>query len=120
MIKKQSKNETRYKRHARVRGKVFGTASVPRMNVYRSTSHIYVQLIDDVSGMTLASSSSLAKGVDFAGKTKSNIAEIVGKDVATKALSKGIKQVVFDRGGYIYTGRVRALADGARAIGLQF
>ena len=90
------------------------------MNVFRSTSHIYVQLIDDVEGKTLVSSSTLAKGVKVDGKTKREASEIVGKDVAQKASKQGISKVVFDRGGYLYAGRVKALADGARAGGLQF
>jgi len=120
MIKKPSKNEVRGKRRLRVRGKINGTADVPRMNVYKSTSHIYVQLIDDVAGVTLVSSSTIAKGIDIKGKTKKDAADVVGKDVAKKAIKKGIKEVVFDRAGYLYTGRVKALADGARAGGLEF
>ena len=104
----------------RIRDKVNGTAAVPRMNVFKSTCHIYVQLIDDVAGKTLVSSSTIAKGVSVTGKKKVDAADIVGKDVAKKALKKGIKKVVFDRAGYLYTGRVKALADGARAGGLEF
>lgn len=120
MINKKNKNEIRNKRHLRVRDKVFGTAISPRMNVYRSTSHIYVQLIDDESGKTLVSSSTIAKNINLNGKTKCQAAEIVGNDVAKKALKSGIASVVFDRGGYLYTGRVKALADGARSGGLKF
>jgi len=90
------------------------------MNVFRSTSHIYVQLIDDTSGTTLVSSSTLSKGIKVDGKTRREASEIVGKDVAQKAVKKGIKEVVFDRGGYLYAGRIKALADGARAGGLKF
>lgn len=120
MIKKDNKNEIRMKRHKRVRGTVTGTAERPRMNVYRSTSHIYVQLIDDVKGVTLVSSSTMAKGVDVKGKTKTEASKVVGADVAGKAKKAGIAEVVFDRGGYLYTGRVKALADAAREAGLKF
>lgn len=120
MIIKPNKNEIRQKRHLRVRSKVAGTAARPRLNVYRSTVHIYAQLIDDEKGVTLLSSSTLAKDVDVKGKTKVEAAVIVGKDLAKKAVKAGIKQVVFDRGGYLYTGRVKALADAARDGGLEF
>lgn len=120
MIIKQNKNETRFKRHTRVRATVNGTAECPRLNVYRSTAHIYAQVIDDISGKTLVSSSTIAKGLNVKGKTKQQAAEVVGSDVAKKALAAGISSVVFDRGGYLYTGRVKALADGARASGLKF
>jgi len=120
MIIKQNKNEARLKRKLRIKDKLNGTAKVPRMCVYRSTSHIYVQLIDDVAGKTLASSSCIAKGINVKGKNKSSAAGLVGKDVAVKAKKAGIEKVVFDRNGYLYTGRVKALADGAREGGLQF
>lgn len=120
MISKANKNQIRVKRHRRVRNKISGTAERPRLNVYRSTSNIYVQVIDDVAGKTLVSSSTLAKGVDVTGKTKTEAAAIVGADVAKKALAAGIAEVVFDRGGYLYTGRVKALADSAREAGLKF
>ncbi len=120
MINKQNKNQVRMKRHLRVRSSVSGTEKCPRLNVYRSTNHIYAQIIDDVAGKTLASSSTLAKDVDVKGKSKSEAATVVGTDVAKKAMAKGIECVVFDRGGYLYTGRVKALADGARAAGLKF
>jgi len=120
MIKKQNKNEARLKRKLRIKDKLNGTAKIPRMCVYRSTVHIYVQLIDDVAGKTLVSSSCIAKGINVKGKNKSVAAAVVGKDVAEKAKKAGIKKVVFDRNGYLYTGRVRALADGAREGGLQF
>lgn len=120
MINKQNKNEIRVKRHLRIRSKVQGTATCPRLNVYRSTSHIYAQVIDDTKGVTLASCSTLAKGVNVKGKTKVEAAEIVGETVAKAALSKGIETVVFDRGGYLYIGRVKALAEGARKAGLKF
>lgn len=120
MINKQNKNQVRIKRHLRVRNTVSGTPECPRLNVYRSTKHIYAQVIDDVAGNTLASSSTVAKDVDVKGKTKTEAAAIVGAAVAKKAIAKGIECVVFDRGGYLYTGRVKALADGARDAGLKF
>lgn len=120
MINKENKNTAREKRHLRVRKNIFGTAERPRMNVYRSTSHIYVQLIDDTKGVTLVSSSTLAKGMDVKGLSKSKAAEKVGTAVAEAAKKAGIESVVFDRGGYLYTGRVKALAEGARAAGLKF
>lgn len=120
MINKQNKNEVRTKRHLRIRSKVHGTAACPRLNVYRSTTHIYAQVIDDEKGVTLASCSTVAKDVDVKGKTKTEAAEIIGENVAKKALSKGIETVVFDRGGYLYIGRVKALAEGARKAGLKF
>lgn len=120
MITKQNKNETRAKRALKVRGIVSGTAERPRLNVYRSTTSIYAQIIDDVAGKTLVSSSCIAKGIDIKGKTKVQAAEIVGADVAKKAIAAGISSIVFDRGGYLYTGRVKALADSARAAGLKF
>ena len=116
MINKQNKNQVRVKRHLRVRHNVSGTAQCPRLNVYRSTSHIYAQIIDDVAGVTLASSSTVAKDVNVKGKTKTEAAA----KIAEKAKAKGIECVVFDRGGYLYTGRVKALADGAREAGLKF
>ena len=120
MIKKIDKNKISMKRHVRLRHDLKGTAARPRLAVYRSTSHIYAQVIDDVKGITLCSSSTLIKGADIAGKTKTQQAEFVGNDVAKKAKDKGITEVVFDRGGYLYTGRVKALADAARAAGLKF
>lgn len=120
MIKKIDKNKVRVKRHERLRHNLKGTAQRPRLAVYRSTSHIYAQVIDDDKGVTLVSSSTLVKGADVSGKTKTQQAEFVGKDIAAKAKKKGITEVVFDRGGYLYTGRVKALADAARAAGLTF
>ena len=120
MIKKLNKNADRVIRHARVRKKVFGTSVKPRLCVYRSTSYIYAQVIDDINGKTLASSSSLALRAQLEGKNKTEAAKAVGADVAAKALKLGLSEVVFDRGGYIYTGRVAALADGAREAGLKF
>ena len=120
MIKKLNKNADRQVRHARVRKKVFGTSVKPRLNVYRSTNYIYAQVIDDVTGTTLCAASSLALKKDLGGKSKTEQAKAVGADVAAKALKLGLSEVVFDRGGYIYTGRVAALAEGAREAGLKF
>ena len=120
MIKKLNKNADRQVRHARVRKKVFGTSVKPRLNVYRSTNYIYAQVIDDVTGTTLCSASSLALKKDLGSKSKTEQAKAVGADVAAKALKLGLSEVVFDRGGYIYTGRVAALAEGAREAGLKF
>lgn len=120
MIKKIDKNKIRMKRHERLRYDLKGTAARPRLSVYRSTSHIYAQVIDDVKGVTLCSSSTLVKGADVKGKTKTEQAASVGGDVAKKALALGITEVVFDRGGYLYTGRIKALADAARTAGLKF
>lgn len=119
MINKKSSNASRIKRHKSVRKNISGTAERPRLSVYRSLNHIYAQIIDDTLGTTLVSASSLDK--DFEGYG-GNIdgAKAVGNAVAKKALEKGIKAVVFDRGGYIYHGRVAALADGAREGGLEF
>jgi large subunit ribosomal protein L18 len=120
MIKKPTSNVARLRRHQRVRKNISGTAEKPRLNVYRSLNHIYAQVIDDVKGHTLVSASSLDK--EFGGKYGGNCeaAKEVGMMVAKKAVEKGIKQVVFDRGGYVYHGRVAALADGAREGGLEF
>ena len=122
MISKIDKNAVRQKRHARVRKTVTGTAATPRMNVYRSLNHIYVQVIDDVKGVTLVSASTMEKAVKEKIKdlTKTEAAKIVGEEAAKKALAAGIETVVFDRGGYIYTGRVKSVADGAREAGLKF
>ena len=122
MISKKDKNQDRVIRHARVRKKISGTAERPRLCVYRSANHIYAQVIDDVKGNTLCSASPMSKDVaaQIAQATKTEASKIVGAAVAKKALDLGIKQVVFDRGGYLYTGRVQALADGAREAGLEF
>ncbi len=122
MINKIDKNETRRKRSLRVRGKISGTADRPRLNVYRSLGHIYAQIIDDAQGHTLASASTLNAEVAklVAGKTKIEAAYIVGETIAKNAISKGVTKVVFDRAGYLYTGRVKAIADGARNAGLEF
>ena len=115
MVKKESKNVMRKVRHVRIRKNITGTAEMPRLNVYRSNKNIFAQLIDDVSGTTLASSSSL----DVAGNNK-EVATKVGEAIAEKAKALKIKKVVFDRGGYLYHGRVAALADAARSKGLEF
>jgi len=118
----KNRAEARLRRHARVRKNLAGTAARPRLSVFRSLSEIYVQVIDDQSGQTLASASSvdreLRPGLD--GKNKTEQAKLVGAAVAKRAQDKGIASVVFDRGGFRYTGRVKALADGAREGGLQF
>ena len=119
MVKKPDKNTARLKRHARVRKKISGTAARPRLNVFRSTKHIYAQLIDDVAGVTLASASSMEKGVEGFGGNK-EAAKKVGMAIARKAQEKGISEIVFDRSGYIYHGRVKELAEGAREGGLKF
>ena len=116
MITKPDKNKTRQKRHRRVRNKISGTAECPRLNIFRSNKNIYAQVIDDVAGVTLASASALDK--EISGGTKTETA--VGKLVAERAAEKGIKKVVFDRGGYLYHGRVQALAEAARENGLEF
>ena len=118
MITKPDKNKTRQKRHARVRSKISGTAECPRLNVFRSNKNIYAQLIDDVAGVTLASASTVDK--DISGENKTEDAKAVGASIAKKANEKGIKEVVFDRGGYLYHGRVAALAEAARENGLEF
>ena len=122
MIKKIDKNEERLRRHTRVRKKISGTAEAPRLNVYRSLNHIYVQVIDDVKGVTLCSASTMEKEVkaEIKDMTKTEAAKVVGKKAAERALAAGIKCVVFDRGGYLYTGRVQAVAEGAREAGLNF
>ena len=122
MISKIDKNQERKRRHLRVRNKVSGTAAAPRLCLYRSLNHIYAQIIDDTVGNTLVAASTLDKAIkaDLAGKTKSEEAKLVGELLAKKALEKGIETVVFDRGGYLYTGRVASLADGAREGGLKF
>ena len=118
MIKKESKNVGRQKRHAKVRGKIHGTKETPRLNVFRSNAHIFAQIIDDEAGTTLVSSSSVELKIE----NGSNIegAKLVGEDIAKKAKKAKITKVVFDRGGYLYHGRVSALADAARENGLEF
>ena len=118
MIVKESKNEVRKRRHTRVRNKVSGTAECPRLNVFRSNTQIFAQIIDDVKGTTLVSSSSVELKIKNGGNAEG--AALVGKDIAEKALKAKIKNVVFDRGGYLYHGRVKALAEAARENGLEF
>ncbi len=119
MVKKINRKETRARRQKRVRGKISGTAACPRLNVFRSAKHIYAQLIDDVAGVTLASASSLESGFDLNGGNCEG-AKKVGMTLAARAKYKGIDEAVFDRAGYLYHGRVAALADGAREGGLSF
>jgi large subunit ribosomal protein L18 len=121
MLNREGKNSTRQRVHDRIRKKLQGTAERPRLNVYRSLNHIYVQVIDDLHGKTLVSASS-AEGKQAERRTGGNVAaaKSVGKAIADRAKAKGITKVVFDRGGYIYHGRVKALADAAREGGLQF
>ena len=127
MISKIDKNSVRQRRHARVRKSITGTADMPRMNVYRSLNHIYVQVIDDRAGnekggITIAAASTMDKAVkeQIAGLSKTDAAKVVGTIAAQRAMEKGVTAVVFDRGGYLYTGRVQAVADGAREAGLKF
>ena len=119
MANRNSSNDRRKKRHTRVRAVITGTAERPRLNVFRSLSHIYAQLIDDRKGVTLAAASSIEKDFSGAGGNKA-AANAVGKALAERAKEKGITAVVFDRGGYLYHGRVQALAEGAREGGLEF
>lgn len=118
MINKTSRNVLRKKRHFRIRHKVSGTASRPRLNVYRSNKHIFAQLIDDSAANTLASANSLALKLESGSDIEA--AKKVGSEIAKRALALEIKEVVFDRGGYLYHGRVKALADAAREAGLEF
>jgi large subunit ribosomal protein L18 len=119
LIKRPDTKAQRQRRHRRVRGKVSGTATRPRLNVFRSERHIYAQVIDDTCGATICSASSVEKGFEGAGSNK-DAAERVGRAIAERAAAKGIESVVFDRGGYIYHGRVQKLAEGAREGGLKF
>jgi len=122
MIKKPSKNEARLRKHLRVRKKISGTPERPRLNVYRSLKNIYAQIIDDKSGRTLVAASTLDEAIKGKIQNGGNkeAAREVGKLIAQRALDKGITSVVFDRGGYIYHGRVKELAEGAREAGLNF
>ncbi|MDY6073271.1 MAG: 50S ribosomal protein L18 [Eubacteriales bacterium] len=125
MYSRRDKNEVRLIRHARVRKNLSGTSELPRLCVYRSLNHIYAQVIDDSkapSGVTLVSASSLEQEIkdQIAGLNKKDVAKVVGKAVAERALKAGVEKVVFDRGGYLYTGRVQSLAEGAREAGLKF
>ena len=118
MINRPDTRSQRIKRHSRVRGKISGTAERPRLSVFRSEKNIYAQIIDDVAGNTLVAASSVEK--DFGPGSNKEAARKVGKLIAERALAKGIEEVVFDRGGYIYHGRVKELAEGAREGGLKF
>ena len=118
MISQRNRNEIRQRIHTRIREKVSGTAERPRLNVYRSLNHIYAQVIDDAKGVTVVSASSKAAKLGTGGNIAA--AKEIGKLVAERAQEKGIKKVVFDRGGYLYHGRVKALADAAREAGLDF
>jgi len=122
MISKVNKNEKRVKRHVRLRHDLAGTAKRPRLNVYRTLAHIYAQIIDDDKGVTLVSCNTTQKDIreKVASMTNKEQARYVGEQIAKLAKKKKISQVVFDRGGYLYTGRVKELADGARAAGLEF
>lgn len=120
MFKKTNRNEQRQARHTRVRYKVSGTPEKPRLNVFRANSNIYAQIIDDVNGVTLVSASTMEKGNKIQNGGNIEAAKTVGETIASRAIEKGITEVVFDRGGYLYHGRVKALADGARDKGLKF
>ena len=119
MFKKQDRQEARVRRHLRVRKKVSGTPEKPRLAVFRSEKNIYAQIIDDVNAVTLVAASSLDKDFEGIGSNK-EAAKAVGEALAKRALEKGIKEVVFDRGGFVYHGRVQSLAEGAREAGLEF
>ena len=119
MVKQIDKNEARLRRHRRVRNKISGTAARPRLDVFRSAKHIYAQIIDDETGVTLVAASTVDKDFNEYGGNK-DAAKAVGLKIAEKAQAKNIKDVVFDRGGYLYHGRVRSLAEGAREGGLNF
>jgi large subunit ribosomal protein L18 len=125
MISKTSKDKTRQKVHSRIRKALAGTTERPRLNIYRSVNHIYAQVIDDAKGVTIVAAASIEKGKGTKGEkrpTGGNVASAkdVGKLIAERAKEKGVKKVVFDRGGYLYHGRVKALADAAREAGLEF
>lgn len=119
MVNKADKNQSRLRRHRRVRGKVSGHANRPRLNVFRSRSNIYAQIIDDITGTTLASASTYEKDFNDYGGNKAAALK-VGNAIAKRAIEKGIENVVFDRGGYLFHGRVKELAEGARQAGLKF
>ena len=122
MFKKRDRNEVRVIRHARVRKKISGTPEMPRLSVYRSNKHMQAQIIDDTKGVTLVSASTLDAALkgQLEEVDKKGAAKLVGKLIGERAVQAGIKNVVFDRGGYVYTGRVAAVADGAREAGLEF
>jgi large subunit ribosomal protein L18 len=120
MLKKVNRNANRIQRHMRVRKKINGTPEKPRLNIYRSTNHIYAQIIDDSVGKTLVSASTLDNTPNLTSTHNKDAARYVGETIAKKALEKGIDEVVFDRGGYIYHGKVKELAEAAREAGLKF
>ena len=120
MIKKESRNSMRVVRHKRIRSKIMGTSSIPRLCVFRSNKEIYAQIIDDEAKTTLCSASTLDKSLKIKNGSDIEAAKVVGKEIAKKALKAKITKVVFDRGGYLYHGRVQALADAARENGLEF
>lgn len=120
MLIKKSKNEGRKARHRRVRQKISGTPGRPRLNIYRSGKHIYAQIIDDVNAKTLISTSTLDKTLGLTSTNNKEAAKIVGETLGKKAVENGISEVVFDRSGYIYHGKIKELADGAREQGLKF
>ena len=120
MVKKFDRNKLRQKKHRSIRKKIVGTAERPRLSVYRSLKNIFVQIIDDSTGTTLVSASTIEKGAKIENGSNIEAAKQIGERIAKKALEKGITTVVFDRGGYIYTGRIKAVADAAREAGLKF
>lgn len=122
MLKKADRNELRQRRHLRIRRRMGGLPERPRLSVYRSLKHIYAQIVDDTKGVTIAAVSTLDPEIRDAmqGKKKTEAGVLVGEKIAKRALANGIKHVVFDRGGYLYHGRIKALADAARKAGLQF
>lgn len=120
MFKKTDKDASRKRRHLRVRKKIFGTPDRPRLSVYRSEKNIYAQIIDDVAGITLVHASTVDNEFNAKSGGNKDAAKLVGEMVAKRALEKGIKEVVFDRGGYVYHGRIKELAEGARGAGLEF
>ena len=119
MVSKPDSNKARIKRHMRIRNKISGTPERPRLNVFRSGKHIYAQIIDDINGVTLVSASTMDKDFDGYGGNK-EAAKKIGKTIAERAAQKNITEVVFDRGGYVYHGRIKELAEGAREAGLKF
>ncbi len=122
MIKKEARSKVRVKKHKKVRNKIYGTADRPRLAVFRSNMHIYAQIINDDAGNTLVSASTVQKAISSSLEKTNNVeaAKVVGTEIAKKALAAGITEVVFDRGGYIYHGKIKALADAAREEGLKF
>ena len=120
MYKKVDRKSLRAKKHKSIRNKVSGTAERPRLSVYRSLNNIFAQIIDDVKGVTLVSASTVEKDGKIENGSNVEAAKIIGERIAKKAIEKGIKAVVFDRSGYVYTGRIKALADAAREAGLEF